>query len=148
MGNPFHRGPYAYGVAGGSSTGFIADLEDTTGSVLYPSWKKLEAVSGKGDVGIYSGDISTPIAGNYIIEWRGFVNFVWGYNLIFGVSKNAAYPPDTVGQVQFASNSPAFVFKNFAIQAGENDRFTFLISTDFEYAEFSVTDAQVGGYKA
>ena len=154
MGNPFLRGPYAYGLAagefsGGGTIGFIAGLDDGAGSVVEPNWRPLVISSVLGlSSELDEGKLSFLNGGQYALEGRAEVSHSYGRYVIFGYSADEE-PIREFGRAQ--CNSDTFVFvitPRRIVEIPEGTVVQFFISSDFEWEPFEWRNAEVLGATA
>jgi hypothetical protein len=157
MGNPFHRGPYAYGGQVPDPTlnvGAVIEIDDGVTTVVEPDWFQVSVGSVLGAAGhADAGDAVVDVAATYLWEFRVAVKHVYDQYLIFGMQVDDGDIQE-IGRVQIRSDDFMFVIsdRHFSIALEEGQRIKYFISSSFEWQYFewrnfevmAVTEALLG----
>ena len=147
MGNPFHRGPYAFGDVNGlppEPPGAVVGrvyYQNGSGSVLFPDYQLLPVDNINGALVSQSGDGIT-VAEPYDRIWlqmSAFVTNTYGQDVVFGYSWNDGEVKE-LGRVNVQSNEAVFSYVEREIAHVEEGVLTMYISSSFEWAGFTWAD--------
>lgn len=150
MGDPTHRGIYAYGGIPSSTGGtLVTDIRYVDGSapsLALPNWELLTVDSVIGALSITDGDGVTFDPDYSILELQAsvFVMHSYGRYVVFGFGWGDDLPEE-IGRVQCNSNELVYAVTRRTISNRVGSVMKLYISSDFEWDTFSWQHAEIIG---